>query len=235
MGNSLAMNSLGWCYYRGNGVEQDFVEAVKWFRNAADRGNVRAMNNLGWCYYRGEGVEQDFVEAVKWWRNAADRGDVNTMNNLGLCYFCGNGVEKNFEEAVKWFRNAADRGNAAAMRNLGLCYLRGNGVKKDADTGLWWYRRSARYEEGSRDNVVRVSVQEGGHEDSEKVLTELMKQERELERDRWDQATRSPSGCMQNNEAIQLFRDMGFRESTSRAMAEEFERHMRHRTGNAQW
>ena len=55
MGNSLAMNSLGWCYYRGKGVEQDFVEAVKWFRNAADRGNVRAMNNLGWCYYRGEG------------------------------------------------------------------------------------------------------------------------------------------------------------------------------------
>ncbi len=55
------------------------------------------------------------------------------------------------------------------------------------------------------------------------------------ERERWRQPMRAPSGSMQNNEAVQLFRGMGFRESTSRAMAEELEREIQRRSGNLVW
>ena len=70
-GNSSAQNSLGYRYQYGQGVSQNYVEAVKWYRKAAEQGNSIAQDNLGNMYYNGKGVSQDYVEAVKWYRKAA--------------------------------------------------------------------------------------------------------------------------------------------------------------------
>jgi TPR repeat protein len=35
-----AQDNLGWMYKNGRGVVQDDVEAVKWFRKAAEHGDV---------------------------------------------------------------------------------------------------------------------------------------------------------------------------------------------------
>ena len=40
-------------YARGQGVPQDYAEAVKWYRLAADQGDARAQNNLGVMYANG--------------------------------------------------------------------------------------------------------------------------------------------------------------------------------------
>jgi TPR repeat protein len=51
-------------YARGKGVRQDLVEAVKWYRLAAEQGNADAQLNLGGMYREGKVVRQDHVEAV---------------------------------------------------------------------------------------------------------------------------------------------------------------------------
>ena len=56
-------------------MEQDFNEAVKWFRKAAEQGEYISHYYLGLCYENGEGVPQDKAEAVKWYRKAAEQGD----------------------------------------------------------------------------------------------------------------------------------------------------------------
>ena len=58
----------GWC------VDQDVVEAVKWYRKAAKQEHADAQYNLGKRYEKGDGVDQDVVEAVKWYRKAAKQG-----------------------------------------------------------------------------------------------------------------------------------------------------------------
>ena len=78
-------------------MKQDFAEAVKWRRLAADQGHADAQNNLGFCYFNGKGVKQDFVEAVKWWRLAAEQGDADAQNSLGDCYYNGEGVKQDFD------------------------------------------------------------------------------------------------------------------------------------------
>ncbi|MDA1306902.1 MAG: sel1 repeat family protein, partial [Acidobacteria bacterium] len=55
------------------GVPQDYVEAVAWYRKAADQGDAAAQYNLGAMYFKGEGVPQDYVEAHKWRNLAASR------------------------------------------------------------------------------------------------------------------------------------------------------------------
>ena len=53
-------------YADGLGVPQDDVEAVRWYRVAADQGLALAQFSLGVRYATGLGVPQDDVEAYKW-------------------------------------------------------------------------------------------------------------------------------------------------------------------------
>ena len=72
-GDAEAQFSLGYMYDAGEGVPQDYGEAVKWYRLAADQGNASAQLNLGVRYDAGEGVPQDYGEAVKLVRRPGTR------------------------------------------------------------------------------------------------------------------------------------------------------------------
>ena len=57
---------MGVLYEKGKGVPQDYKEAVKWYRLAAEQGYVKAQINLGTIYSEGAGVPQDYVLALMW-------------------------------------------------------------------------------------------------------------------------------------------------------------------------
>ena len=68
-------NRKGNAYYDGTGVPQDYVEAVKWYRRAAERGYAPAQFNLARCYACGLGVAKDYFKQAKAWHlKAAERG-----------------------------------------------------------------------------------------------------------------------------------------------------------------
>ena len=100
-GDSVAQNSLGFRYDTGQGVPQDYAEAVRWYRLAAEQGQAEAQTNLGIMYNKGLGVEQDRAEAVRWWRLAAEQGDSRAQTSLGLSYDTGQGVPQDYAEAVR--------------------------------------------------------------------------------------------------------------------------------------
>ncbi len=65
-GVAYAQNNLGIMYDKGQGVPQDYAEAVKWYRKAAKQGYGGAQYNLGLLYREGQGVPQDYVQAHMW-------------------------------------------------------------------------------------------------------------------------------------------------------------------------
>ena len=65
---------LGDRHRYGRGVPQDCVEAVKWYRLAAEQGDACAQYRLGSMYDYGDGVAEDRAEAVRWYRLAAEQG-----------------------------------------------------------------------------------------------------------------------------------------------------------------
>eukprot|EP00729_Bicosta_minor_P032555 gene32555-biopygen9518 len=135
--------SLGATYSIGKGVEQDHVEAVKWFRKASEAGFAKAQFNLGIMYGKGEGVEQDHVMAAKWYRKSAEAGNAHAQCMLGNMYDNGNGVEQDHVEAAKWYRKAAAAGDAHAQYNLGVMYCKGEGVEQDHVEAAKWFRKAA--------------------------------------------------------------------------------------------
>jgi len=62
-------------HYEGKDLQQDYVEAMKWYRKAADRGLAVAQRKLGQMYDAGVGVLQDYIRAHMWYNLAATNGD----------------------------------------------------------------------------------------------------------------------------------------------------------------
>ncbi len=74
-GDAEAQKYLGNMYRRGDGVPQDYQEAVRLYRLAAEQGHAMAQFNLGRMYAKGRGVPKDYVQAHLWLSLAAAQGD----------------------------------------------------------------------------------------------------------------------------------------------------------------
>jgi Sel1 repeat len=64
--------TLGIDYATGRCLKRDPVQAVYWFRKAAERGYALAQYRLGQAFDEGSGVPQDYAEAAAWDRKAVD-------------------------------------------------------------------------------------------------------------------------------------------------------------------
>ena len=62
-GDANAQLWLGVMYNFGQGVPQDYAQALSWYRKAAEQGYADAQNNLGVVYQFGQGVPQDNIVA----------------------------------------------------------------------------------------------------------------------------------------------------------------------------
>ncbi len=74
-GDPVAQFALGARYAQGDGVKQDYVEAVRWFQQAAEQGHVVSQATLGAYYWAGRGVPQDLSQAYFWSVVARAGGD----------------------------------------------------------------------------------------------------------------------------------------------------------------
>jgi len=114
VGTPQEQYKLGNVYYQGDGVQKDYMQALKWYRMAADQDLPESQYMMGVMYDHGEGVPQDFLAAVDWYRKAAEQGNVAAQFALGSKYAEGEGVPQNFAEAYVWFSLAAAAGHEQA-------------------------------------------------------------------------------------------------------------------------
>ena len=158
-GDANAQFNLGMMYSSGRGVPRNDVEAVKWFRKAAEQNNVQAQLTLGNMYSSGRGVPRNDAEAVKWLRKAAKQNNVQAQLTLGIMYSTECGVPRNDAEAVKWFRKAAEQNDAQAQCLLGGMYLNGKGVPRNKVTAYKWLNLAAMQNETAinlRDSLAKM-------------------------------------------------------------------------------
>ena len=135
-GRAVAQNNLGVLYQRGQGVEQDYVQARQWFERAAAQGLAGAMYNIGMLYLRGYGVPADPALAAGWLEKAAALDEPEAQFYLGMLHYRGEGVARDPAIAAHWFEQAAAHDVAQAKYNLALMLARGEGVPPDETRAL---------------------------------------------------------------------------------------------------
>lgn len=141
--NANVQTWIGWRYNEGDGAEQSYEKALKWFLKAAQQGKTNAQYNLGIMYYSGQGVEQNYSKAFECFFKAAGQDNADAQVLIGNMYKNGKGVEKDYAKAVEWYLKAARQGDANAQVHLGDMYKNGKGVKKDTAKAVEWYEKAA--------------------------------------------------------------------------------------------
>ena len=153
-GDALAQYNLGVMYRDGQGMPQNYAEAMKWFRLAADQGLADAQYELARMYNKGQGVRPDYSEAVNLYRLASAKGHADAQFALGMLDF---GATTKEPAHSGLFRVAAEKGHAKSHSMLGMMYYKGEGVPQDAALAYAWYAvASAGGDE--RDKMIHAQI-----------------------------------------------------------------------------
>jgi len=142
-GETDAQNQLGYFYYAGQFVEQDYDLAMHWLKKASDKNNMLASYWIATMYRDGKGVEQNDEQALHYYRLAAELGDDVSQAMVGFLYELGQGVGQDLDLAYYWYKKAADQNNSTAMRNLALLHKNGKGVDIDLKKAAEYFLKAA--------------------------------------------------------------------------------------------
>lgn len=143
MGDASAQYDVGKYYAVGRDGDRDRVEAVAWFRKAAEQKHAKAQTALGISYLRGQGVPMDWPEAVTWFEKSAAQGDADAQAILLALAWFEVPVVTNSAGAGENLRAMAIQGNAMAQLALGMHCLRGAGATNNQAEATRWFRKAA--------------------------------------------------------------------------------------------
>ena len=140
-GDLHAQYRVGVAYDQGRGAPRDAVEAMKWYRSAAEAGYADAQNSVG-SVLQEQGKH---AEAFPWFEKAAAQENARALNNLAYFYEAGLGVAPDRSKAFELYSRSADLGWGEAMWNLSGIY--GSGQLREADLVMAcaWTVRAGRF------------------------------------------------------------------------------------------
>ena len=150
--NETAQYNLGSLYAQGKGVEQDFMEAAYWFRQAELSGDEQAGRLCLKCTmdfvhhdFDSKTPEQLYTDMVRFIRRVyPEKTDVNLEVCRKLYGVAGNHFnKKEYVAAVKLFRAAAEFGNDGYSQNyLAVLLNAGAGIGKNDLAALYWFDKA---------------------------------------------------------------------------------------------
>jgi hypothetical protein len=100
--DSIAQYEMALRYADGEGVPQNYRDAMAWFSKAAANGNDKAEWKLGLGYIKGIGVPHDERKAAVWFKRAANYGNIRAQSALSDLYLNGRGVPRDYVRAYTW-------------------------------------------------------------------------------------------------------------------------------------
>ena len=129
-GDPVGQYFLGTMYFSGNGVNQNYLIAFKYFSLSAEQGHRAALNDLGGMYLEGLGIKKDYRVAFELISMSALQEFKYAYPNLGKMYAMGLHV-KNWKSAAL--------GIVSSQITLAKMYLKGLGVKQDNIYAYMWF------------------------------------------------------------------------------------------------
>ena len=158
-GDSDAMLNVAACYYKGEGVAQNWNKGFKWAKKSAESDNPSGMFAVAMLYSWGLGVEKNKDYARKYFAKTyeyamkdpnIDLSYTDDMIALGMFYlmkyFADIDTKESEENAFKWFKKAADTDVISLSSGgfdsyyakicAGICYIEGIGTSPNYDKAL---------------------------------------------------------------------------------------------------
>jgi uncharacterized protein len=127
-------------YQAGEDLPKKPMEALKWYRKAADSGDPRASVKVAGVLLSlsGTRTEAEYGEVRQRCEDAARRNFSGGAYCLVLIYRRGIGTPVDLVESANWLGRATELGYSKASLELGEAYWKGTGVKADPVAAYMW-------------------------------------------------------------------------------------------------
>lgn len=107
---------------KGEEVEQDYHNAIKYLEKAVSQNHPQAMYDLAFLYQNGYGCSTDYKKAFELYKKSAELGFVDSIHQVAAYYWEGLGVVKDETKAIEWFKKACDKNYIPSLITLGNIY-----------------------------------------------------------------------------------------------------------------
>ncbi len=116
---TACLASLASGYYLGSFVKQDYQQAMRWYKKAAQYADSLAFYMIAYMYYYGNGVDENNEEAWNWTQEGIRHASANCIYMAGMICKEGFAPEGHKpEESLKYYEEVADLGGWAAEQAL---------------------------------------------------------------------------------------------------------------------
>ena len=106
-GDCSSLKKIGYMYFEGEDVEQNYSEAFKYFKMAADLEYSFAIGEVAECYVKGYGVAADEEKALEYYRKFFayhDDCELKVMRSMAENYL----DIKNYPKAFEYYSKASE-------------------------------------------------------------------------------------------------------------------------------
>jgi SEL1 protein len=184
---------IGMMYLRGEGVEQNFVTAMIWFKRGVANGDALCQHETGLMYLHGYGVPQDAFKAAAYFKAASELDFPASETRLGALFLDQGDVPT----ATKYFELAARWGWIEAFYYLAEIANIGIGRERHCGMASAYYKMvaeraevihssisesNAAYESGDKETALipAMMAAEQGYEDAQANVAYLLDEQRSV-------------------------------------------------------
>jgi TPR repeat protein len=126
-GDATAQFQIANILWKGEGVQENDLEAKKWFEKSALNGNPEAQEIIGGIYFQRypfEGVDEyDVKKAIYWYNKAAEKNNVDAMTELATIYWFGKGVPINIDLSQGYVQKVFDTMSSTNIASLSARFI----------------------------------------------------------------------------------------------------------------
>lgn len=123
-GDAVALNNLGSCYDRADGMALDRQKAFDCFQKSSSQGYMIGQYNLALYYEMGYVCEKDYGKAFELYLKSASQDFPPAQGKLGDFYYQGLGTNKDVRKALNWLNKAAEKNYTPTLFSLANIYER---------------------------------------------------------------------------------------------------------------
>lgn len=131
-----ALYRVGYSYKHGLALTKNDSLAIRFFKDAAEKGDARSQHEYAIMLMNGEGTAASPAMAVEWFGKSASQGYANAQTELAKCYLEGKGTARDSIAAGKLLKVAALDGYPEALY-LYATYMQKNGIERDTLIGTY--------------------------------------------------------------------------------------------------
>ena len=190
---SKAAAYIGRLYLRGEGVQQNFEMALKWFRLGLSNGDPFCQYEIGLMYLLGLGVPKNVLKAADFFKEAAKQNRPAAQVQLGKLFL----DQGDLNTAILYFESGARHGHIEAVYHLAEINNNGVGQERSCGHATAYYKivaekaealhsafeeANAAYEDGDKETALvgYMMAAEQGYEQAQANVAYILDEQKSI-------------------------------------------------------